>query len=192
MSVRLEDLKPGDLLLTFSEGWGSWLIRLQAMILRKPSLHNHIACYTHTGADGIPRGLEGRPGGFGWKDLRGYLVAPGTISNAWQPGRTAADRAIFVEKMTALIGTPYDYEAIAVAGAEVFDRMSRVKAAELIEKASEWPEGRPPSQVVCSSSLDWGYEDRGWVNPGGLARTRWTVPADFTELIVANRWHVPS
>jgi hypothetical protein len=187
MTVRLEDLRPGDVLLTHSEGWGSWLIRLQAFLSGKPSLHNHIAIFTHVGVDGVPRGLEGRPGGFGWRDLRGYLDAPATISNAWQPGRTDEDRRTLVATLTEMVGTPYDFEMFAMAGAELFDR----RAAELVEADTEWPEGHPPSHVVCSSVLDWGYEDRRWENPGGLAVTRWTKPADWTALVVGNRWHLP-
>jgi hypothetical protein len=187
MAVRLADLKPGDLLLTHSEGWGSWLIRLQAAILRKPSLHNHVIMFSHVDSAGVPRGLEARSGGFGWKDLRGALDAPGTISNAWQPGRTATDRDILVGKMRDMLGTPYDFRAYALFGAEVFDR----RAAQLIEQRFEWPEDRPPTVVVCSSVYDWGYEDRNWDNPGGLERTRWTTPADWTQLVVSNRWHLP-
>jgi hypothetical protein len=187
VSVRLADLKPGDVLLTFSEGWGSFLIRLGAFLQRKSSLHNHIALYTHTdAATGIPWGLEGRPGGFGWRDLRGYLTAPATISNAWQPDRSDPDRAALVERMKTLIGVAYDWQAIAVMGAEVFDH----RATDLIEPGLDWPDGHPPPFVVCSSAIDWGYEDRGWTNPGGLERTRWTTPADFTQLIVSHRWHV--
>lgn len=185
--INLADLKPGDVLVSATPDKGGWWIRLRSKLQGRNSTHNHVAVFTHLDSAGRPRGLEGRPGGFGWADLTRYLTHPDTITNAWQPGRTDQDRAALVERLTRMVGVPYDWQAIAYFAAEILDR----RVLRLIEQRREWPEGRPPSQFVCSSVIDWAYEDRGWDNPGGLKCTRWTDPAAWTDHIQEHGWHRP-
>lgn len=188
MPVNIDALLPGDVIATATSDKGGWWIRLRSKLQRRPSLHNHIAVYTHTDSAGQPRGLEGRPGGFGWADLTRYLDHPDTITNAHQPGRTDQDRAQLVEKLTALVGLRYDWLAISQFAAELLDR----RVVGLIEQRIEFPEDRPPSYGVCSSLIDWAYEDQNWDNPGGLKCTRWTDPDDWTAFVLEHGWHRPA
>lgn len=185
--IDVSTLKRGDVLVTATHDVGGWLIRLRSKLQGKPSLHNHVAVFTHCDTASRARGLEGRPGGFGWADLTEYINHPATITNSWQPARSDADRAVLVDKLTAMVGTPYDWYAITMLGAELLDQ----RAARLAERIGEFKEGRPPSHVMCASAIDWAYEDRGWPNPGGLEVTRWTDVDDWTSWITEHGWQKP-
>ncbi len=180
-------LLPGDVVVTPTKDKGGWWIRLWAKLQRKPDQFNHIALFTHYDSAGVPRGLEGRPGGFGWVDLNKYLDRPGAITNVGQPGRTDEKRQEALALARQLIAVPYDWRAILGLGAQLFSP----RLLRLVQAANEWPEGKPPGHVVCSSSLDWIYEEVGWVSPGGIEKTRWTAPHDWATLITANGWDKP-
>lgn len=181
-------LRPGDVIVTSTSDFGGWWIRLWARLLRYDPKHNHVAMFTHYDSAGVPRGVEGRPGGFGQVDLRRYLSRSDTITNAYQPGRTDEQRERAVDLAQQINAIPYDWRAILTFATELLDR----RLVGLFERAREWPEGRPPSHVVCSSALDWIYEEVGWESPGGAAQTRWTRPSDFTSMILANGWDRPA
>lgn len=176
MAVNQADLKPGDVIVTKTPDAVGWAIRLRSWMSRQPNLHNHVAMFTHYDASGRPRGLEGRPSGFGWANLEKYLDHPSTIANCHQPWRLDAERDRVVALATAMIGIPYDWRAIlAFAG----------NTAGLPFLARDWPEDGVPSHVVCSSAVDYLYESVGWDNPGGYAKTRGTDPDDWTRWILA-------
>lgn len=184
MSVDSAVLRPGDVLVTATKDKGGWWIRLRSKLQGRPSLHNHVAAFTHCDSAGVPRGWEGRPGGFGQVDLRRYIEHPATISNAAQPGRSDADRERFRELALAMNAVPYDWRSIIRLGAELLD----TRIIKLIEKRTEFKDGRPPSQVMCASALDWIYEELKWANPGGPSQTRYTDPDDWTAWIMAEGW----
>ena len=189
MAVDLAALKPGDVLVIRTPDQAGWWIRRRALMLKYPwqpwrwlsdkaTLVNHVALYTHTDEAGQRRGLEGRPGGFGWVNLAGYLADPATVANSGQP-KTDEQRGKIVTLATTMVGIPYDWRAIlAFAGG----------AAGLRFNAAEWPEDGVPSHVVCSSALDYVYEAVGLPNPGGYTKTRGTDPQDWEEFVVRKLW----
>lgn len=173
---------PGDVLVITDKNITSWLIRLQAWLLRKPAMHNHVALYSHIDAGGTAWVLEGRPSGVGWEKAEKYLSHPATISNAAQ-FKSADQRAALVEGAKVMVGTRYDWLAIAELGAEIF----RINA--LWRKYREFGEDSPPVHVICSSLLDWLYERQGLANPGGLAETRFTDVGDWVLFIQREDWN---
>ena len=185
MAVNQADLKPGDVLVVATVDKGGWWIRARSWVSRQPNLHNHVAMFTHVDESGRPRGLEGRPSGFGWANLEKYLNRSDTMSNSGQQGRFDDERARVVALATAMVGIPYDWKSIlAFAG----------NTAGMPFLAREWPEDGVPSHVVCSSSIDYLYEAVRWDNPGGYAKTRGTDPDDWTRWIQARSaagWSIP-
>lgn len=189
MTVDSSTLAPGDVIVLRTPDGAGWWIRRRALMLKYPwqpwrwlsdksTLVNHVAIFTHVDAEGFPRGLEGRPSGFGWVNLAKYLADAGTISNSHQP-KTEHQRATIVRLATEAVGTPYDWAAILAMGAA---------AAGIPWRLSEWPEGGVPSHVVCSSSADFYYEAVGLANPGGYGKTRGTDPQDWAEWITRRAW----
>lgn len=175
MPVHLGELRPGDVIVTMTPDVVGWSIRLRSWLSRQPDLHNHVAMFTHMDDEGQPRGLEGRPSGFGWCNLTKYLKHPTTICNFRQPGRSDEDRARVVALAQTMVGIPYDWRAILqFAG----------NTAGLPFLGREWPEGGVPSHVVCSSAIDYLYESVAWDNPGGYSKTRGTDPDDWTRFIM--------
>jgi hypothetical protein len=179
MTISLTDLKPGDVIVTATVDKGGWWIRARSWLTRAPNLHNHVALFTHLDDTGRPRGLEGRPSGFGWANLDKYLNHPDSVSNARQSGRTDAARDKVVTAAVEMVGIPYDWAAILAFAATT---------ARLPFLVREWPDDGVPSHTVCSSSLDYLYESVGWDNPGGYTRTRGTDPDDWTRFIQVNRY----
>jgi hypothetical protein len=106
-------LQPGDLLFTrSSQGAFGRLIRAGAALADKPNLDNHVAIFHHWDPEGTPWVIEGRPGGVGWRDARDYLKSPWTMNNVLQP-KTAVQREVVCDIAVKLLGTPYDWNAIA-------------------------------------------------------------------------------
>ena len=171
-------LKPGDVLAVRSAGLPAELIRVGEELSGKPGLDNHIAVMHHW-QGGVPWGLEGRPGGVGWADLRPYAASGYTLDNCAQPGRTDAARQRVAGRAQAMLGTAYDWEAIAD------DTLRAFRMAGLWAK--DW-HGLAPGSVVCSSFAAWLYEQEGWDHPGCPDRD--TEPADWTQLIMARGWNV--
>src|SRR4051812_22875395 len=101
-------LLPGTVVVTATDDLGGWLIRLRSKLLGTDGQHNHVAIFSHVDSTGRPRGLEGRPGGFGWTNLDRYLNHPGTVTNAGQP-LTDEQRDHIVRQAVAIIGLPYDW-----------------------------------------------------------------------------------
>jgi hypothetical protein len=172
--VTLAELKPGDVIVTATPDLVGWWIRVRSWLSRRPDLHNHVAMFTHLDEQGKPRGLEGRPSGFGWANLEKYLDRPDTIANTRQPYRDDDHRAKIVELATTMIGIPYDWQGIIrFAG----------NTAGMPYLGKDWPEDGVPSHVVCSSAVDYLYEAMRWHNPGGYTKTRGTDPDDWTDFV---------
>jgi hypothetical protein len=172
---------------TPSKNTGAWLIQRGTLMKRYPKqpwkwfasskgLYNHVAMITHRDEEGHWRGLEGRPGGFGWANCDRYINDPNTVSNTKQ-AKDDAQRGALVAGATRLLGVPYDWASILSFAAE---------AAGLPFKVREWPDDGLPSQVVCSTSIDYLYESVKLDNPGGYAQTRGTDPTEWAVWIEAN------
>jgi hypothetical protein len=144
MAISLRNLKPGDVIVTATVDKGGWWIRTRSWLTRAPNLHNHVALFTHMDDTGRPRGLEGRPSGFGWANLDKYLQHPDSMANCGQPYRTDDQRAVVVGAAVQMIGIPYDWAAILAFAAST---------ARLPFLAREWPEDGVPSDTVCCSSV---------------------------------------
>lgn len=169
----------GDVVLTRSTGLAPWLIRFGAALLDKPNLHNHVVIMHHTDANGTEWGIEGRPGGVGWVDMKQYEASAYTLVNSAQP-KTDAQRKAVAETAEALLQRPYDWTAIAA------DAMQALGLR--IWRPQDFGETQMPGQVVCSSLADYVYERVGLANPGKKTGTRFTTPADWDEFIETQGW----
>lgn len=168
--MRQQDqLKPGDVLAVRTNGLAGEIIRIGEELSGKDGQDNHIAVMHHW--DGmVPWGLEGRPGGVGWVDLRAYLRSPFTVNNCGQPGRTDAQRLLVAHRAKALLGTAYDWEAI---GGDTLAAM-HLRLWNL-----QFRHGLAPGEVVCSSYAAWLYESQGWAHPDP-GEERDCEPGDWT------------
>jgi hypothetical protein len=169
--------QPGDLLVTRSEGFAGAAIRLGAALRGEPNLCNHVAVIHHTDAKGTTWCLEGRPGGVGWRDARDYLRSPWTVSNWGQP-KTAAQRNTVIITTLAMIGKPYDWQAIA-------DDAFKALGMPLNE-AWNLTDGTVPGHVVCSSLAAYAYAKAGLGHPAG---DRLVSPGDWLQLIISSGWN---
>jgi len=152
----------------------AWWIRVGAAVANKPNLSNHVAIVHHTDAHGVLWVIEGRPGGVGWRAARDYAGSKWTLSNTAQP-KTPAQRKTVCDTALLLIGTGYDWEAIAAdAAADVH-----------LDWAPTW-HGTVPGHVVCSSLACYAYDKAGLARPPGNPRT--DQPADWDDWILTNGW----
>lgn len=203
MSVNAAQIGPGDIIVTL-EGKApfSHLIRFGAWLRRQSPKVDHVIGVHHYGPpagqpDGRPRwwGIEGRPGGVGWRDLTKVLARKNSWSNAgqiaaeshrwqpsgWIPATEQETRFLLATYFERLLKIPYDWEAIG-AHARVALR------AHHIRKLREWREGEFPAEVVCSSGMDAAMEEVHLTNPGGNAVTRLTSPAQFLTFFLDAPW----
>ena len=177
--MTLQDiLRPGDVLAVRGAGWQAEAIRVGEELAGKPGLSNHIAVMHHWLGD-VPWGLEGRPGGVGWADLRGYLANRFTVNNCGQPGRTDIMRRQLAVAAERMIGTAYDWAAIAS------DTLRAFRMPDLFSKTLN---GTVPGHVVCSSYAAFLYERAGWAHPDVPDRD--CEPGDWDALIMAHGWNV--
>lgn len=167
-------MKPGDILVVRGGGLASTMIRLGAALHNRPNLDGHVAIMHHYDSSGVPWGLEGKPGGVGWRDLRDYLKDPWMFNNCLQPGRRDLDRELFAQDAVGMIGTPYDWRGILGDG---FDDMN-VKLWN-----PEWAPGQKPGAVVCSSYAAYLYEKYKWDHPS-LGDERYCQPSDWDEYVI--------
>lgn len=175
----------GDVVLTRSRPKNFWgklavrAIRLGAAIHDQPNIWNHVAIVHHIDDTGTLWGVEGRPGGVGWVDMRNWVNDGWVLSNADQP-KTEDQRAQIAAASEALIGTAYDWSGIAIdAGRAVAGLW-----------ATLWPEKwhnyrAAPGHVVCSSLADWVY---GKVGLGSPRADRACTPADWAQYILDRGW----
>jgi hypothetical protein len=165
--------QPGDILAVRGGGTTGKLIRLGAALRGQPNLNAHIALMHHTDTHGTHWLLEGRPGGVGWRDATDYLKSPWTITNPGQP-KTDAQRAAVCKTTEAMIGTAYDWEAIAADAAGAFG----------LDHVWEpgW-NGQVPGHVVCSSLAAYAYTKAGLGRPSQALDGRGVTPADWTTFI---------
>jgi hypothetical protein len=173
-------LKPGDILAVRGTALSDRLIQLGEDLEGKPNISNHIAMMHHWDGD-VPWGLEGKPGGVGWRDLRDYIAHSHLLlNNCGQPGRTDADRIYVAHAGQLMLGTKYDWEAIDDDALRAF-RMPEIWA-------KDW-HGQAPGHVVCSSYAAYLYELKGWAHPSKPDRD--TEPADWDDFILSGNYNVP-
>lgn len=170
-------LAAGDLLLTRSEGRSGYLIRLGAAIRNKPNLANHVAIMHHADPKGRWWVIEGRPGGVGWRQATDYLSSPYTLCNVKQP-KTGKQRQAVADGAEAMLGTAYDWGAIAqdAAGAFGLDKVWDLKFGK---------SGEVPGAVVCSSLAAYLYAQVKLDHPEGQ---REVEPADWLALWAEHGW----
>jgi hypothetical protein len=171
-------LKPGTVLLTRSKGWQAFLIRLGAAFRDRPNRGNHIAVMHHYDAESVPWGVEGRPGGVGWVDLRAYLASKWTLRNDGQPIGDR-DRATIAQWCELALKTPYDWPAIAAATLDSLGLPAKF--------AENWHGAGAPGMLVCSSLAAAAYGHCGVAHPKeGHERT--VTPAHWAEWIITEGW----
>jgi hypothetical protein len=172
-------LKPGDVLAVRGDGLAAELIRVGEELTGKPGLDNHVAVMHHWTGN-VPWGLEGKPGGVGWADLRGYAASPYTLNNCAQPGRTGAVRAQVAAEAQHMLGTKYDWASIAD---------DTLRAFRMDDLFSSTIDGTVPGHVVCSSFAAFLYRLYGWERP--QVPDRDCEPADWTAFITEHGYNVP-
>jgi len=136
------DIAPGDVLaVRTSISLMEKAVNIGGVLTGETGLDNHVVVVHHT-TDGVPWGVEGKPGGVGWADLRRYIRDPHTVGNAEQP-KTPLQRATITELATTMLGTPYDWAAIAD------DALTALNLPALF--AEDWDGHGAPGHVVCST-----------------------------------------
>jgi len=171
-------LRPGDVLAVRGGGLAGNLIRLGQALAGKPNVSGHVAVMHHWNGN-VPWGLEGRPAGVGWVDLRAYIGNGWTLNNCAQPGRGDAARAMVARDAEAMIGTAYDWQAIAD---------DTLRAFHMDDLFSKTIDGTVPGHVVCSSYAAFLYERAGWAHP--VVPDRDCEPGDWDTWIITNGWNV--
>lgn len=176
MSVETVDV--GDVLVIRTGGWGAALIRLGAWLAHEPDQWNHVAVVHHKDSAGVWWGIEGRPGGVGWVDVRGYLNDKRTISNAAQP-RTPAQRLMVTSTVQQMLGTEYDWVGIGA------DACADLSLPALF--AQDWKGGGAPLHVVCSSLAAYAQRKAGLHYPL-IHPDRFCQPDDWAAFIEKAAW----
>jgi hypothetical protein len=171
-------LRPGDVLAVRGGGLAGDLIRLGQALAGKPNVSGHIAVMHHWNGN-VPWGLEGKPAGVGWVDLRAYAASRWTLNNCGQPGRTDLQRVNVAANAKLMIGTAYDWQAIAD---------DTLRAFHMNDLFSKTIDGTVPGHVVCSSYAAFLYERAGWAHP--MVPDRDCEPGDWDEFIIAGGWNV--
>jgi len=172
----------GDILVTREGSWYvSGAIRLGAKLMGLPSYVNHAIIVHHQDEQGVMWGIEGRPGGVGWRDLTMPLKGTLTNANNLQP-KTEDQRYLIAVAAESLFATPYDWAAIAEHTREA------LRLWEVVPRIAEWKDAEVPAHVVCSSFADWAYEQVELSNPGGKSMTRMTTPGHWDRFMMRKEW----
>ena len=172
-------LKPADILAIRTSGLAADLIQLGEGLSGKPNLSNHIAVMHHWSGD-VPWGLEGRPGGVGWRDLRAYIGHPLLLNNCGQPDRSDEARGLVCARAEKMLGTAYDWAAITDDVLRTFG-MADLWAQDV--------DGQAPGHVVCSSYAAFLYGLEKWAAP--VVPWQDDEPADWDAFILAGDYNVP-
>lgn len=180
MTTALTRIKPGDVICTRnSKGATARLIRFGAAFLDRPNTVNHVIIAHHIDDHGTFWGIEGRPGGVGWIDLRRATGKnrPYTTANTEQP-KTPAQRLAVVEASEGLLGTAYDWFGVALAA------MNSIGVETIWD---HFGADGPPTHVVCSAFADYVYDYVGLDSPGEkMGRT--VTPGDWARFIIERGW----
>jgi hypothetical protein len=170
-------VEPGDVLAVQTPGGpktAQWWIRFGAALRGEPDLSNHIAVVHHWDTHGTLWVIEGRPGGVGWRSADDYLSSKYMLNNAEQP-KTSAERSLVCAMAVQLVGTGYDWEAIAADAADDLH----------FDWAPTW-HGQVPGHVVCSSLACYAYDRAKLPRPPGDPRV--DQPANWDTWILTRGW----
>lgn len=179
MPIDAAKLRPGNILVI--SGGNTIIdqaIQIDSILQGQPAAQ-HVAVVHHRdpGPKGVLWGIEGRPGGVGWVDCTHYVGHPLTVSNIHQPIPEAARYVIGVT-MEAMLGTPYDWQAIVEDGGLAFG---------LPDIWHEKVDGKLPGHIVCSSLAAFGYCKTGQPSPRPTDY-RHVSPGDWEKFIIDHRW----
>lgn len=181
--MTLEQVKsvmhPGDVFAVRTNGTDQDVIEFGEGLQGKVNTDDHVAGFIYWDGD-IPWGLEGRPGGVGWVDMRKYIGKPFTFNNCLQPNRMDPQRILISEGAKAMIGTKYDW---AMIGGSALAAL-HVKLFHL-----SWPHGMVPGEVVCSSYWAYLYSTANWAHPS-TNDERECAPADWAAFMNQNYYHI--
>lgn len=172
-------VQPGDILAVRTNGIPGWWIRFGSALRNQPNLDNHIAVVHHQNVDGTWRCIEARPGGVAWADATPYLNSPYTVNNIGQP-KTPAQRAIVCKVVEQMLGTSYDWDAIAQ------DALMDLRIPDVW--AEKW-NGKTPDHVVCSSLAAWAYGKAQLAEPK-TADPAHIEPSDWTQFSLVNHYNI--
>jgi hypothetical protein len=175
-AARVSGPPAGLVLVTRGGGIAAVMIRFGAALRGRPNLSNHVAVVHHTDPHGTTWAIEGRPAGVGWADAGPYLASAWTLTNAAQP-MTPAQGAGIAATMQALLGTPYDWEAIAADAAATF-------GLTLPGWDQTW-KGVVPGHVQCASAAAYALAKQGMAHPGG---DRACDPGAWDQFILTRGW----
>lgn len=175
----MQQVAPGDVLaVQTGQSIGARLIRFGERLRGLPDHDDHIVIVHHQDPTGVWWGIEGRPGGVGWVDVARYGNR-WLLTNADQ-AKTAKQRAQVCQLAETLLGTPYDWTAIAA------DAMHALG----IETSLPDFGADPPTHVVCSSLASWEYRRAGLAEPHMAAR--WVWPGDWARFMQQRAWAAAS
>jgi hypothetical protein len=177
----VDRLDVGAVVVVRTGGWAAAAIRFGAALLGRPNLSNHVAVMHHWDSHGVPWGVEGRPGGVGWVDLRGYLNSRWTLTNRDQPIESPV-RTLIARTVESMLGVEYDWGGI-LADTEA--------AAHLpVLFAQNWHGRGAPGHCVCSSLAAYAYKHAGLPHPAS-GRERFATPGDWAQWCLTGEWHAP-
>lgn len=190
-SVDLSTFLPGDVLVVnaskgrgvFSGGWWIKLRNLITGVKSRSRYADHVLVVHHRDSAGNLWGIEGKPSSVGWVDCALYLNHGKLVTdNRLQP-KSDEQRAAICKMASEMLGTKYDWVAIADLGVQALNinRLWSKAIARFLLK--DWNEDEVPGHVICSSFLDVDYEHLGLDSPGGTDGTRFTTPSDWSEFI---------
>lgn len=185
MSTK-QPLRPGDVVCTRTpRGWQVFLIRLGAAFRDRPNTVNHVIVVHHRDDAGTLWGIEARPGGVGWVDVAAAVRASGrySLNNVEQP-KSDMQRQSICDAVAGMIGTPYDWTGIALAGMDAIGAQKLWRERTCLEQLKL---DVPPAHVICSSLADWAY-DRVQLASPGLIGGRSTTPGDWARFIMEEAW----
>lgn len=179
-------LRPGDILAVNTHSFWGWFIRLGAWLRGQDSKHDHIVVIYGRDEVGVLRGLEARPGGVGWVNVTRDYDHAYFVANVGQP-KTEEQRTFIAENAKLMLGTPYDWSAIVVAGATVIGAARWRAAKVLLDRwqliVAAYPTDKAPLQVMCASYAVWLTHHApdpalDYPNQHGAS---WTTPADWVD-----------
>lgn len=177
MTINAALIKPGHVLV--SSGGDSLVdkgIQIAAILQGDPAAE-HMAVVHHKDKVGRWIGVEGRPGGVGWVDCSSYIGNALTVANLHQVIQEKERYEIAV-LMEAMLGTPYDWQAIVEDGGMAFG---------LPDIWTNNVDGKLPGHIVCSALAAYGYDKYGVAAPSPKDY-RHVSPGDWEEFILKNRF----
>jgi hypothetical protein len=164
------------------------LIKIGEVLRGLDGLDNHVVV-VHNKTGGRWFGIEGRPGGVGYAPIDKYLRNPRTVCNYAQP-KTDAQRTRIAKRAEAMLGTAYDWRAIAAYAFRVLQIPLLYEANWRIPvpgTTSKDYRAGTPDHVVCSSYAAWLYAAEGLPHPS-VGMERYCYPADWTRFIIDKVW----